>query len=258
MPSRRGGGNCRLAGITVGRVLHPVGSLPPRVYWKRRLLGIAVVLLLAVVPFLLFSGRGASEASVAEIPPPPRVPTATPQLELIPAQPLQTSTAAPTTTTPPGTTPPVATPPVTTPPVTTPPGTTAPPATPVLCTDEMLAVTAGAEQPQYSVQDKPTLLMMVKNVSAQPCVRDVGTTQQEWGLFDGDVRLWGSNDCLYQPGRKLQTLQPGQQVTLRVEWTGLTSDPDCAEPRRRFAPGEYRLSVRLGTAKDPDATLILR
>ncbi|MBA2391026.1 MAG: hypothetical protein H0V67_12320 [Geodermatophilaceae bacterium] len=240
-------------------MLHPVGSLSPRVYWKRRVAGLAVVLLIAVVPFLLLSGGGASEASNADPVKTATAPASTPQLELVPAQPLETSTAAPTTS-PVGatSTPPAAT---STPPAVTtqpPPASQPPPGPPVACTDEMLAVTAGAEQPQYSVQDKPMLLMMVKNVGAQPCVRDVGTTQQEWGLFDGDVRLWGSNDCLYEPGRKLQTLQPGQQVTLRVEWTGLTSDPECAEPRRRLAPGEYRLSARLGTAKDTDATLLLR
>lgn len=241
--------------------MHPVGSLPPRVYWKRRVAGIAVVLLLAVVPFLLLNGRDSSEASGSDAAPPPQRPATTPQLELIPAEPLQSST--PPTTVPPTSVPPTTAPAATTPaptsaPPTTLPPTSAAPGPPGQCTDEMLAVTAGAQQPQYSVQDKPTLLMTVRNVGPQPCVRDLGTSQQEWTLFDGDARLWGSNDCLAEQAAGVQTLQPAQQVTLRVEWSGLTSDPECAEPRRRLAPGDYQLRARIGTAQSPNATLTLR
>jgi len=243
--------------------LHPVGSLSPQVYWKRRVVGIAVVLLLAVVPFLLLSGRGSSEAAGAARPESTR-PAQTPQLALIPAEPLLTSTAAPTTAPPTATAAATTGQPTTGQPTTAQPTATqpapspAPPPTPVPCTDEMLTVTASGQQPQYSVRDKPTLLMTVRNSSAQPCIRDIGAGQQEWTLLDGDVRLWGSNDCLAEPGADVQTLQPNQQVTLRVEWSGLTSDTECAEPRRRLAPGDYQLRARIGTAKSPNATLTLQ
>jgi len=247
MLPRRGSRIRRRLRITVGAVLHPVGSLPSRVYWTRRVAGVAVAVLLAVVPFLfLSSGGDQSEASGANSPSPTQ-PATTPQLELIPAQPLQTSTAAPTTAAP-----------TTTAPAPSQPVSAPPPATPVPCTDDMLAITAGTQRPEYSPADKPTLLMTVQNVSAAPCVRDLGTAQQEWGVFDGDVRLWGSNDCLYEPASKVQTVQPGQQITLRVEWSGLTSDRECAEPRRRLAPGEYQIRARIGTAQSPNAALILR
>lgn len=122
----------------------------------------------------------------------------------------------------------------------------------------MLTVTAGSEQPEYSVRDQPILLMTVRNASPQACIRDLGASQQEWNLFDGDTRLWGSNDCLSEPAANAQTLQPAQQVVLRVEWSGLTSDPECADPRRRLAPADYQLRARLGTAQSPNATLTLR
>jgi len=248
MLPRRGSLTQSRLGITVEGVLHPVGSLPPRVYWKRRAAGIVVVLLLAVVPFLLLGGRDPSEAAGAGATQ-PADPAGTPQLELVPAEPLDTSTTAPTTTAPTTTGQPPAT--------SGPPATSPPPAAPVPCTDAMLGVTAGSQQPQYSAQDKPTLLMTVKNVVAQPCLRDLGTAQQEWGLFDGDARLWGSNDCLAEPAANVQTLQPGQQVVLRVVWSGLSSDRQCTEPRQRLAPGDYQLRARIGTAQSPNATLTL-
>ncbi len=245
-------------GDTVGDVLHPVGSLPPRVYWKRRILGIAVVLLLAVVPFLLLGGGGASEAADGVDPQPTGPPAATPQLELVPAQPLQTTTAAPSTSPPEGSGQPSGSAPA---PPTDPPATdattTPPPAEPVACTDKMLTVTASSEQPKYSAQDRPTLLMTVQNSTAQPCTRDIGTAQQEWGLFDGEVRLWGSNDCLSEPVSDVQILKPGQEVVLRVEWSGLTSDRACAQPRKRLPPGDYQLRARIGGVQSPNATLTL-
>lgn len=247
MLPRRGSLTGLRLGITVEGVLHPVGSLPPRVYWKRRALGIVIVLALAVVPFLLLGGRDASEAAGAGATR-SADPVGTPQLELVPAEPVDMSTTAPTTTAQATTSPPATSGPA---------PTTAAPAAPGPCTDAMLGVTAGSEQPQYSAQDKPTLLMTVQNVSPQPCVRDLGTAQQEWGLFDGDVRLWGSNDCLSDPAANVQTLQPGQQVVLRVDWSGLSSDRQCTESRQRLAPGDYQLRARIGTAQSPNATLTL-
>lgn len=249
MLPRRGRLTRPALGITVEGVLHPVGSLSPRVYWKRRALGIVIVLILAVVPFLLLGGGDASEAAGAGAGATQSIdPVETPQLELVPAEPLDTSTTAPSTTAQTTTTPAATSGPAV---------TTAPPAAPGPCTDAMLGVTAGSEQPQYSAQDKPTLLMTVKNVSLEPCVRDLGSAQQEWGLFDGDARLWGSNDCLSDPAADVQTLQPGQQVVLQVAWSGLSSDRQCTESRQRLAPGDYQLRARLGTAQSPNATLTL-
>ncbi|MEJ7704900.1 MAG: hypothetical protein WKF47_15145 [Geodermatophilaceae bacterium] len=55
--------------------------------------------------------------------------------------------------------------------------------------------------------------------------------QQEWRLFDGQTRLWGSNDCQFE--RRTPTsgpCSPGEQVTLQVQWTGTSSDPAARSP----------------------------
>ena len=242
--------------VTVATVLHPVGSLPPQVYWKRRLFGFGVLLIVAVVSFLLVTGGGNTQAAGVAATSASTAPAQPPQLELVPAQPLVTTTPGsptggdPTTTT--------GTPGTSTPPTTSSAPTSTTPAQPVACTDAMLSVKAGSQQPTWSVQDKPALLMTVQNISDRPCVRDVGTTQQEWGLFDGDTRLWGSNDCQRVAGEDVRTLQPKQQLTFDVQWSGLTSDRSCQATRKQLAPGDYELRARMGSAQSDNVTLTFR
>lgn len=248
--------------VTVATVLHPVGSLPPQVYWKRRLFGFGVLLIVAVVSFLLVTGGGNTQAASVAATSTSTAPAQTPQLELVPAQPLVTTTPAtstggdPTTST--GAPATSAPPAKSAPPTTSSPSTSTAPAQPVPCTDAMLSVQAGSQQPSWSVQDKPALLMTVQNVSDQPCVRDVGTTQQEWGLFDGDTRLWGSNDCQRVAGEDVRTLQPKQKLTFDVQWSGLTSDRSCQATRSQLAPGDYQLRARMGSAQSDNFTLTFR
>lgn len=258
MLPRRGSRTARRRRLTVGCVLHPVGSLPPRVYWKRRLAGVGVVLMLAIVPVLLLTGGGQSEASGESTKPQTMSAAQTPQLDLVPAESLSPSTTAPSTSGPPGTSGASTTSPAAT---TGAPSTGAPPAgsaPPVACTDDVVAVTAGSTQPQWTTSAKPVFLMTITNAGTVPCRRDVGANQQEWGLFAGERRLWGSNDCQVEPSTKVQTLQPGQQITVQVEWSGLTSESSCQQPRERLAAGEYQLRARLGQVLSGNFTVVLR
>lgn len=252
MLPRRGSRTRPCFGRTVEAVLHPVGSLPPRVYWKRRLAGVGVVLLLAVIPTVLLTGGDESQADAG--PGTTTAPAQTPQLDLVPAQPLSTSTA-PGTSAPAGTS--GTTPTSGAAPTTDPPASSPPPAPPVACTDDVIAVTAGSTQPQWAVSAKPIVTMTVTNAGTVACTRDLGASQQEWGLFDGATRLWGSNDCQVEPGTDVKTLQPGQQVTLQVQWSGMTSEPTCEQPRNRLAAGEYQLRARIGQVQSADFVLKL-
>lgn len=244
---RRGTGARRRARVTVGRVLHPVGSLPPRVYWKRRLAGAGVVLLLLVVPILLITGGADSDAAdvasttAAE-------PAGTPQLDLIPAESLAPDATDSSSTSPSGSS--------TSPGTSSPPVTTGDPADAVVaCGDDVIAVTAGSPQRRWSVTSAPVVTMAITNAGTVACTRDIGSSQQEWGLFDGGTRLWGSNDCQVEPGEDVQTLQPGQQVTVQIGWSGQTSEPTCQQPRQSLAPGEYQLRARLGSVQSTDFAL---
>ena len=225
---------------------HPVGELPARVYWRRRLVVLAVLLaVLAGAVWLgltLFAGSDADEATASSAPssfPVPALERVVPSLSAV------------ATPTPPQTEQPAVEPQATAP---------APAPGPVAggpCTDEMLRVEVRTPA-SAAVGSKPTFELAVANVAAVPCVRALDKGLQEIVMFDGaGTRVWGSNDCFPEASTDLRTLAPGEVVTLPIVWSGLTSEPTCTAPRAAPAAGIYMLRGRLDTKVSADASITL-
>ncbi|SOE00770.1 MucR family transcriptional regulator [Blastococcus haudaquaticus] len=220
---------------------HPVGELPARVYWRRRL--VVLIVLLGVLGgagwlgFTLLAGRDDdAAASDASRPlPEPALARVVPSLSA------------------------VATP---DPPPVTPAAAAAQAAAPAptaggSCTDAMLALEVRTPR-TAAVGSKPTFELAVGNVSAVPCVRPLDKNLQEIVMFDAaGTRVWGSNDCFPEATVDARTLAPGEVVTVPLVWSGLTSEPTCTAERVAPAPGTYVLRARLDTKVSPDATLAL-
>lgn len=251
MPSPGSGVPGRAAGpapASVPPVLHPVGPLPTRVYWRRRLVVLAV--LLAVLGagtwggFLLLSGGSANAGGSASTE--AAEPAPTPALELV--VPSLTAVRTPEPPEPVAADPALPAPEV----AAAPPVEAGGP-----CSDDMLAVevrTPGTA----AVGAKPVFELVVVNASATPCVRDLDKGLQELILLDGaGARVWGSNDCFPESGPDVRTLAPGEAVVFPVVWGGLTSAPDCAGERTPPPPGSYAVRGRLDTKSSPDAALAL-
>jgi hypothetical protein len=226
---------------TVPGVLHPVGELPARVYWRRRLIVLAVLLtILGGAVWLvvtLFAGREDGEAatsSAARPVPEPALERVVPSLSAIATpEPRPTLDAAVPTGAAPG------------------------PAAGGPCTDEMLSLEVRAPA-TAATGSKPTFELAVANLSAVPCVRALDKGLQEIVMFDaGGNRVWGSNDCFPEASSDLRTLAPGEVVLLPLVWGGLTSELTCTAPRAAPAPGVYVLRGRLDTKVSPDASITL-
>jgi hypothetical protein len=231
-------------------VLHPVGQLSAAVYWRRRLLVLALLLVVlggaGWLGFMLLAGRDdsgeASSGPVASAVPTPALERVVPSLAAVatPTPPSAPAAAEPVTEVPVGPVPVVAAP--------VPGGP---------CTDDMLAVevrTPGTA----AVGSKPAFELAVANVSAVPCVRAFDKGLQEFLLLDpAGARLWGSNDCFPEVSAELRTLAPGEVVAFSVIWGGLTSEPTCTAPRNPPAPGSYVVRGRLDTKVSGDAPLTL-
>jgi hypothetical protein len=232
-------------------VWHPVGALPARVYWRRRLL--VLVVLLAVLGggiwlgIALLTGGDDNQAAPfsgtsARVPALDRV---TPSLAAVTTPtpdeaPASTDASSPAPA-----------------PAPTPTPTPAP-AAGGPCTDDMLGLAVRAPG-SVAVGDKPTLELVVSNVSAVPCVRTLDKGLQEIVLLDGaGTRLWGSNDCFREASSDVRTLAAGESVALPLVWGGRTSEPTCAAPRATPPPGSYLLRGRLDTKQSPDVPLTLR
>jgi hypothetical protein len=230
-------------------VLHPVGPLPARVYWRRRLVVLGALLAVlgaGVWGAVLLTGRSASgdttttAGSSTEAEPTPALEQVVPSL---------TAVRTPTPPEPvPVTPPPAADEPA---PVAAAPEPGGP------CTDDLLAVevrTPGTA----AVGAKPVFELVVVNTSAVPCVRDLDKALQELILLDSaGARVWGSNDCFPESGADVRTLAPGEPVVFPVLWGGLTSTPGCAGERTPPPAGSYAVRGRLDTVGSPDAALTL-
>jgi len=240
VPSRA----ARPARTTVRGVWHPVGALPARVYWRRRLLVLA--LLLAILGAGTWLGvtllAGGDDDRAAPF---SGTSARVPALDRV-----MPSLAAVTTPTPDET--PVAADPA---------GEPAPVPGPVAggpCTDDMLGLAVRAPG-SVAAGDKPTLELVVANVSAVPCVRALDAGLQEVVLLDGTgTRLWGSNDCFPEASSDVRTLAAGESVALPLVWGGLTSEPTCTAERAAPPPGSYLLRGRLDTKVSPEVPLTVR
>ncbi|WP_103384459.1 hypothetical protein [Pseudonocardia dioxanivorans] len=203
----------------------PTGPLPASVYWRRRWVALAsVVVLFAVLgltvaalvhgrseptsdePTALAANQAAlsSEAPTSVLPAaPPGDPTAFVAPGADPADP----TVGTGVTTGPGTQIAPAGAPSTAPatdesrvetsPVAAaealPPGdqqpsppATVPPTGPVPCTNDMLSVGATIDRPDHKVGDKPVVGVVVTNTSGEPCVRDLDGSRLEIVVWSGD------------------------------------------------------------------------
>ncbi len=233
----------RRARTTVALVLHPVGPLPAAVYWRRRLVVLAVLLaVLGGVGWLVVSlvtGPGTSAAATGSTT--SSEPTGTPALDrVVPSSAgVQTPTPQPSPTA---------------------PATPTTPAAPVQeagapCSDDVVAleVRTPGTVPSGAA---PVLELVVTNTAAVPCTRVLDQQLQEMVLLDGaGTRLWGSNDCQPETSSDTRTLAPGEQVAFPLTWSGLTSEPTCTAARVPVAPGSYVVRARLDTKTSPDAPL---
>ena len=230
---------------SVRAVLHPVGKLPAAVYWRRRLMVLALVLAvlggIAWLVVALLGGRDGESAAAAVPTGSARSSAPLPALERV-----VPSVAAVSTPTPPEVVEAGADPP-------SPPAPS--PGDP--CTDEMISVEVRTP-PTVAVGSKPTFELLVSNVSAVPCSRTLDKGLQELLLLDSaGARVWGSNDCFPEASADTRTLAPGEVIAFPLVWGGLTSEPTCTAPRSAPAPGTYVLRGRLDTKTSADVPLTL-
>jgi hypothetical protein len=220
-------------------VWHPVGELPARVYWRRRVLVLA--LLVAVLGgagwlgFTVLTDRDNRQAVA------PDEAIAEPALERVVPSVSAIATPDP-------------------PPVTGSAVTAQAPPAPVAggpCTDDMLALEVRTPA-DAALGSKPTFELAVSNLAAVPCVRALDKGLQEIVMFDtAGNRVWGSNDCFPEAGTDPRTLAPGEVVAIPLVWGGLSSEPTCTAPRSTPAPGTYLLRGRLDTKTSADAPIVL-
>ncbi|MDQ1690665.1 MAG: hypothetical protein QOD87_773 [Pseudonocardiales bacterium] len=204
-------------------MLHPVGDLAPSVYWRRRLLLAAALVLIVLSAYAIFNTGGSTTGTAARSGSPT---TAAP----VSSSALGTTSVAPSTS------------------------VTATSAAPANCTTAQLSISAATDAKSYVVGDKPMVALVVTNTGPQACVTDLADTQIELRVYSGSARIWGSHDCQVQPGSAKQTLPVGRPTRRQIEWSGLSSQPGCAGVRQRVPAGSYTVSAFLSNQRGKPAS----
>jgi hypothetical protein len=198
-------------------MLRPVGSLPPRVYWRRRavllaVLGAVILLLTLTVHALGSKGSGArAGASTSDV--------------------SHTSSAPPSTNATRPSTPPVA-------------SSTGASSAVVPCSVGQLVIAAASDKATYKIGDQPVVALQVTNTGVLPCSEALGDAQIEFRIYNGAARVWGSHDCKIDQTPDVETLPVNSTVAKTVTWSGYSSETNCGV-RQRVGAGTYTLSAYL-------------
>ncbi|RKS75244.1 hypothetical protein CLV35_1703 [Motilibacter peucedani] len=239
-------------------VLQPVGPEPPNVYWRRRALVVAGVLVVLVVLLKACTGAGGGKDASAD----PTADSSTPAASTgsalggglddpsaAPSSGADASAAADPSGGP-------STAPSSTPGA-TPAATPAPGGT---CSDRQLRVVVGTDASAYRAGATPRLSFTVTNNSSTPCTRDVGTAALSLEVRSGPDRIWNSDDCTSKGSSSVRTLAAGTTFTPRsVTWSGKRSGPGkCGPGRARAKAGTYTVTARVGTLTSAPKRFVLR
>lgn len=209
-----------------------VGPLPSAVYWRRRAL-VAAPLLVILVTFSTCIASGsdgspqkpAAKTAQERSPEPSEAPLSLSPSALVPVLPALSPSASAAAS----------------------PSPSVSTAGPVACVDKDLDLEATMEKTTIRVGAHPRLKLAVTNKAAHQCLRDVGSGQQELSVSQGERKLWSSDHCSPNRGTDQRTLFPGEKRTYWLDWSGRTSDEGCPRTRTEVGPGTYQLVARLGT-----------
>jgi hypothetical protein len=180
--------------------------LPAEIYWRRRLLLLAVLILIAWLGLRFWPGAGDDERPVSAA-----APTATP-----------TPTPKPTPTD--GTT------------------TVALASGSKACDPESIRTTPSVPDDQKT-RGTVAIDLTVSSSSKKPCTFTARSSDLLLVISAGKTAIWDSTVCKAALVSDAVKLSPGWSTVVRVEWSGRGSGPACSKKEGWATPGRYKLQV---------------
>jgi len=114
-------------------------------------------------------------------------------------------------------------------------------APPQPCTASQLKIASVTSARSYAVGAEPVVMLQVTNTGSAPCVQGLGSKDVELRVYNGESRVWGSNDCSPDATPIERTLAVNAPVRVSVIWSGMTSQAHCAGTRQQVGAGTYTL-----------------
>jgi hypothetical protein len=119
---------------------------------------------------------------------------------------------------------------------------TAQPTVPVVgegeCSDADTSIRVEVDRETTAVGEGVHIKMIVKNISAVACKRDVGSGANEVTVISGPALIWSTDHCNPSTEKDLVELAPGQEWSVNVVWIGKQTAKGC-KVRNMAEPGAY-------------------
>ncbi len=220
----------RSYGDAMTTVTRPRGPLPPRVYWTRRLLVVAVAfaLVFGIARLLGSSGSGgptaqpvgadastsAPTSSTVQTPRSAATPTAA-RTGKVKGKAARTVTPTPTPT-----------------PLAVPSGP---------CVGSDVVATPTVKGPAYAGRSVGFTLLLTTKVSPA-CTWDVSAESLVVKVTSGSDRIWSTQDCAAAVPKKAVVVRKDQPVAVPMTWNGQRSDSTCSRSTAWAEPGFYHVT----------------
>lgn len=247
----------------MGSLRNPVGSLPSAVYWRRRVLVLAA--LLVVLALILYACSGSGSGKKKPAADGRSTSPAASQTSSVPASGASSSQAAsggPTTASggPSGSGPASS--------GGAPSGSAGASGGPGGATGGanaggtggtggasstgscQLSLTLSTQSPAYANGDKPAFTVTAVNKGTAQCNVDLGPKSLILNIFTGSDRVWSSADCT-DAGQDLRGIAPGAVQTVTYTWNRLRSAAGCPADGQTAKLGTYFGVVSLAAGSTP-------
>ena len=199
-------------------LMHPVGPRPARVYWRRRIVLLALLATVAIVLASMLGGRGAAQAAQDPAGGPDAAQTPDPQ----------TSESADATT------------------------------GPAKCGEGSLSITLAADHRSYAAGANPVFTVTLTNTSDASCVVDAGEASRGILITSGSDRIWSSLDCPATENAERTLLLPaGGRDESVVTWTRIRSAEGCTDGLPTPKPGTYQAVASVAGVSSTAAVFVL-
>nr|WP_202501119.1 hypothetical protein [Streptomyces sp. SID5785] len=129
------------------------------------------------------------------------------------------------------------------------------------CTTGGVTLSVRSIHNSYGPDDKPRLVLTVENTADKDCKVDLGprTAVLTITKADGDKKFWSSEDCPADGGGLLLRVPAGGKVTHTLTWDRRPSAPQCATPSAGAAtPGTYLVEVKGAQLSGAKASFVLK
>nr|WP_202487838.1 hypothetical protein [Streptomyces sp. SID8354] len=116
------------------------------------------------------------------------------------------------------------------------------------CGSETVKLTLKSAKDSYSPDEKPKFRLTVENSGGAACKVDLGRKAAVLTINDtaGDDPVWASDDCPTGAAPALLQVPAKGAVTRTVEWDRRASGPQCATPSTAVVPaGEYLIQAKV-------------